>query len=135
MTILFSNRGTPDGYRFMNGYGSHTFKWVNKDNEFYYIKMHFKSAQGIKNLTSKRAQELEAEDPDYATRDLYDAIEKGEFPKWNVKVQIMPPDKAATYRWNPFDVTKVWPHTDYPLMDLGKMVLDKNPANYFAEVE
>lgn len=135
MTILFSNRGTPDGYRFMNGYGSHTFKWVNKDNEFYYIKMHFKSGQGIKNLSSKRAQELEAEDPDYATRDLYDAIEKGEFPKWNVKVQIMPPDKAAIYRWNPFDVTKIWPHSDFPLMDLGKMVLDKNPANYFAEVE
>jgi catalase len=135
VTILFSDRGTPDGYRHMNGYSSHTFSLINANNEVFYVKWHFKTKQGIKNLTAQKAEGLAGQDADYAQRDLFQAIENGDFPKWRVCVQIMPEAKAATFRWNPFDLTKVWPHGEYPLIEVGELVLDRNPENYFAEVE
>jgi catalase len=135
MTILFSDRGIPDGYRFMNGYGSHTFGFWNSNSERFWVKFHFKSDQGIKCLTGEKAAKIAGEDPDYAGRDLFEAIERKEFPKWNVKVQIMPEKEAETCSYNPFDLTKIWPHKDYPLMDVGVLELNRNPENYFAEVE
>jgi catalase len=119
----------------MNGYSSHTFKLVDAQGNFHYCKWHFKTDQGIKNLDAKKAGELAGSDPDYAQRDLFGAISRGDFPSWSVYVQVMPPKDAATYRWNPFDVTKVWPHKDYPLIPVGKMTLNRNPENYHAEVE
>lgn len=133
--ILFSDRGTPDGYRHMNGYGSHTFKLVGEKSEPVYVKFHFKTDQGIKNLTSQRADELAGADPDYAIRDLYNAIARGDYPSWTLKVQIMTLAEADSYRINPFDVTKVWPQAEFPLQPVGKFTLDRNPNNYFAEVE
>ena len=135
VTILLSDRGTPDGYRHMNGYSSHTFSLINGKNELFYVKWHFKTKQGIKNFTREQADGMRGKDPDYAQRDLFEAIAKGEFPKWRVCVQIMPEKEAETYRLNPFDLTKVWPHGDYPLLEVGELVLDRNPVNYFAEVE
>jgi catalase len=135
VTILFSDRGTPDGYRHMNGYSSHTFSLINDKNELLYVKWHFKTKQGIKNFTREAADDMRGKDPDYAQRDLYDAIAQGDFPKWRVCVQIMPEKDAQSYRINPFDLTKVWPHGDYPLVEVGELVLDRNPENYFAEVE
>ncbi len=135
VSILFSDRGTPRSYRNMNGYGSHTFKWYNDRGETYYVKYHFKTDQGIENLTMEEAEEMKGKDPDHATRDLHEAIEEGDFPSWTLQVQIMTPEEAKEYRFDPFDVTKVWPHDDYPPMDIGRMVLDRNPDNYFAEVE
>ena len=135
VTILFSDRGTPDGYRHMNGYSSHTFSLINSKNELFYVKWHFKTKQGIKNFTRERADEMRGQDPDYAQRDLFNAIAKGDFPKWRVAIQIMPEKEAETYHINPFDLTKVWPHGDYPLVEVGELVLDRNPVNYFAEVE
>lgn len=135
VTILFSDRGTPDGYRHMNGYSSHTFSLVNANNERFYVKWHFKTVQGIKNLTVEKADELAGTDPDYATRDLADSIERGEFPKWRAYIQVMPEAEAANYRWNPFDLTKVWPHGDYPPIEVGVMELNRSPKNYFAEIE
>ncbi len=135
MTILFSDRGIPDGYRFMNGYGSHTFAFWNKAGERFWVKFHFKSAQGIQCLNGEEAARIAGEDPDYAGRDLFEAIERKEFPKWNLKIQIMPEKEADTYAVNPFDLTKVWPHKDYPLIDVGVLELNRNPENYFAEVE
>ncbi|GLH12936.1 hypothetical protein R5R35_000682 [Gryllus longicercus] len=133
--FLFSDRGIPDGYRFMNGYGSHTFKTVNAKNEAFYVKFHYKTNQKIKNLPVSRANELSGSDPDYSIRDLYNAIATGDFPSWTMYLQVMTFQQAETYRWNPFDVTKVWPHSDFPLIPVGKIVLDRNPKNYFAEVE
>lgn len=135
VTILFSDRGTPDGYRHMNGYSSHTFSLINSKNELFYVKWHFKTKQGIKNFTREQADEMRGKDPDYAQRDLFEAIKKGDFPKWRVCVQIMPEKEAETYHLNPFDLTKVWPHKDYPLVEVGELVLNRNPENYFAEVE
>ncbi|KAI8089361.1 catalase [Halteromyces radiatus] len=135
VSILFSNRGTPNGYRYMNGYSSHTLKLVDAQGNFKYVKWHFKTDQGIKNFTAAEAGKLASEDPDYATRDLFQAIERGEAPSWSVYVQVMDPKDAKTYRFNPFDVTKVWPHKDYPLQPVGRMVLNRNPENYFAETE
>ncbi len=135
VTILFSDRGTPRSFRNMNGYGSHTFKWYTDGGEFFWVKYHFKTDQGIQNLTREEAEHLKGTDPDHATRDLSNAIKKGEFPSWTLQVQIMPAKDAENYRFDVFDVTKVWPHGDYPPMDIGKMVLNRNPANYFAEVE
>ncbi|KAI8337163.1 catalase [Chlamydoabsidia padenii] len=135
VTILFSNRGTPHGYRHMNGYSSHTLSLVNKDNQIHYVKFHFKTAQGIKNLKAEEADKLAGENPDFATEDLFNAIQKGDHPAWNVFIQVMEQKDAETYRWNPFDVTKVWPHKDYPLQPVGRMVLNRNPENYFAETE
>ncbi len=135
MTILFSDRGIPDGYRFMNGYGSHTYSFWNNDGERFWVKFHFKSDQGIKCLSGEEAARIAGEDPDYSGRDLFEAIERKEFPRWNMKIQIMPEKDAETCAYNPFDLTKVWPHKDYPLIDLGVLELNRNPDNYFAEVE
>jgi catalase len=135
VTILFSDRGTPDGYRHMDGFSSHTFSLINANNELFYVKWHFKTKQGIKNFTGEGAAEMRGIDPDYAQRDLFDAIKQGDFPKWRVAMQIMPEAEAETYHINPFDLTKVWPHGDYPLIEVGELTLDRNPENYFAEVE
>ncbi len=135
VTILFSDRGTPDGYRHMNGYSSHTFSLINAKNELFYVKWHFKTKQSIQNFTREQADEMRGKDPDYAQRDLFESIQNGKFPKWRVCLQIMPEKEAETYHINPFDLTKVWPHGDYPLVEVGELVLDRNPVNYFAEVE
>jgi catalase len=135
VTILFSDRGTPNGYRHMDGFSSHTFSLINDKNELFYVKWHFKTKQGIKNFTGPEAQEMKGVDPDFSQRDLFDSIAKGDFPKWRVSIQVMPEKEAETYRINPFDLTKVWPHKDYPLVEVGELVLDRNPENYFAEVE
>ncbi|MEN6425707.1 MAG: catalase [Phycisphaerales bacterium] len=135
VTILFSDRGTPKSYRHMNGYSSHTFKWYNAKGDIHWVQYHFKTLQGVQNLTRQEATRLAGENPDHATKDLFNAIAKGEFPSWRVCVQIMPAKDAAKYRWNIFDITKVWPHKDYPLVEIGTMTLNRNPANYFADVE
>src|SRR6266403_304416 len=135
VTILFSDRGTPDGYQHMNGYGSHTFSLINSKNELFYVKWHFKTKQAIKNFFREQAGALEGTDPDYSQRDLFRAIKEGNFPKWRVCAQIMPEKDAETYHINPFDLTKVWPHRDYPLHEVGELELNRNPENYFAEVE
>ncbi len=135
VTITMSERGIPKSYRHMNGYGSHTFSFLNVDNKRFWVKFHFKTAQGIKNLTDAEAESIVGKDRESNQRDLFDAIEKGDFPKWHLKVQIMPEADAKDYRFNPFDLTKVWPHGDYPLIDVGVMELNRNPENYFADVE
>lgn len=135
VTILMSDRGIPATLRHMHGFGSHTFKWVNKEGEGVWVKYHFKTNQGVKNLAPDVAAKIAGENPDYHTEDLFNAIDKGEFPSWTLYVQIMPIEDADTYRWDPFDVTKVWSQKDYPLIEVGRMVLNRNPENYFAEVE
>ncbi len=134
-TILFSDRGTPQDYRHMDGHSSHTYMWYNEKNEYVWVKYHFKTNQGNRTLTAQEAEQIKAKDPNHATRDLFDAIARGDDPSWNVFVQIMTPEQAKEYRFDPFDVTKVWYHADFPLIPLGKMVLNRNPENYFAEVE
>ena len=135
LTTLFSNRGTPDGYRKMNGYGSHTYSFINVNNERFWVKFHLKTRQGNHTLRANEATRLAGENPDYATEDLFNAIADKDFPKWTMYVQIMPEIEAESYHINPFDVTKVWPHSDYPLIEVGVLELNKNPENYFAEVE
>lgn len=135
VTILFSDRGIPAGIPFMNGYGSHTYSFINAQNERFWVKFHFKTQQGIKNMKPAEADKLAGENPDYHTEQLFKTIEKGDFPKWTLKVQIMPEADADDYDWNPFDLTKVWPHADYPLIEVGELELNRNPQNYFAEVE
>lgn len=135
VTILMSDRGIPATFRHMHGFGSHTFKWVNAEGESVWVKYHFKTQQGIQNLSAEVAAKIAGENPDYHTEDLFNAIEKGDYPEWKLYVQIMPFEDADTYRFDPFDVTKVWSQKDYPLIEVGRMVLDKNPENYFAEVE
>jgi catalase len=135
VTILFSDRGTPATYRHMNGYSSHTYKWYNSTGEYFWVQYHFKTDQGIMNLTREEASRISGEDPDHATKDLYEAIARGEYPSWTLEMQIMTPEQAKDYRWDIFDITKVWPHADVPLIKVGKLVLNRNPENYFAEVE
>ena len=135
VTILFSDRGTPRSFRNMNGYSSHTYMWYNAEGEHCWVQYHFKTDQGIQNFTGEEANKMRGTDPDCATRDLHDAIASGEFPSWTLKVQIMTPEQAESYRFDPFDITKVWPHVDFPLIEVGRMVLNRNPENYFAEVE
>jgi catalase len=135
MMFLFSDRGTPDGFRHMDGFGSHTFKLVNSDDKPFYCKFHLKTDQGIKNLPVDKAHELASSDPDYSIRDLYNAIANKKFPSWTMYVQIMTYEQAATHKDNPFDVTKVWFHKDYPLIEVGRMTLNENPTNYFAQIE
>jgi len=135
VTILFSDRGTPRTYRHMNGFSSHTFKWYNAKGEYFWVKYHFKTEQGIQNFTRQEAEVMKGKDPDHATRDLFDSIKRGEHPAWRLEVQIMTPEQAAKYRFDPFDVTKVWLHADSPPIVIGRLVLNKNPENYFAEVE
>jgi len=135
VTYLMGDRGLPASWRNINGYGSHTYQWINATGERFWVKYHFHSQQGEMNITAAEAEQIVGTDTDYYLRDLYSAIERGDFPKWNVSVQIMPYADAASYRFNPFDVTKVWPHADYPLMRIGEFVLDRNPGNYHAEIE
>lgn len=135
VTILFSDRGTPASYRHLNGYSSHTFKWYNDKGEYFWVQYHFKTDQGIKNLTREEATRISGEDHNHATRDLYDAIEKGDCPSWTLQMQIMTPEQAQDYRFDIFDITKVWPHGDFPPIEVGRLVLNRNPQNYFAEVE
>lgn len=135
ITVVMSDRGIPRTYRHMHGFGSHTFSFINADNERFWVKFHFKSQQGIENLTNVEAETLIGKDRESHQRDLYEAIERGEFPRWDFKVQIMPAKDAETYRFHPFDLTKVWSHSDYPLIDVGVLELNRNPENYHAEVE
>src|SRR5216684_44551 len=135
VTILMSDRGLPKSLRHLNGYGSHTYSFINTQNERFWVKFHFKTLQGIECMTNAEADAIIAKDRESSQRDLFEAIERGEFPKWKFQVQIMPERDAETYRWNPFDLTKVWPHADYPVMDVGILELNRNPEHYFAEVE
>ena len=135
VTITMSDRGIPYSYRHMNGYGSHTYSLINTKGERFWIKFHLKTQQGIKNLTDEEAEAIVGKDRESHQRDLFDTIEKGDFPKWNIKIQVMPEADTAKFPFNPFDLTKVWPHKDYPLIDVGVMELNKNPGNYFADVE
>ena len=135
ITILFSDRGLPQNYRHVNGYGSHTYSFINAKDERFWVKFHFKTQQGHKHWTNEEAAKIVSEDRESSQRDLYEAIERGDYPKWAVKVQIMPEKDAENYHLNPFDLTKVWPHADYPLIDVGEFELNRNPENYFAEME
>lgn len=134
-TWLFGDRGIPANYRQMHGYGSHAFEWVNAAGERFYVKYHFKTDQGIGFLTAEDAAVVARVNPQSHQQDLVDHIEAGEFPSWTVQVQVMPAAEAPGYRFHPFDLTKVWPHADYPPIEIGRMVLDRNPDNYFADVE
>ncbi len=135
VTILMSDRGLPASLRHIHGFGSHTYQWINAEGQGVWVKYHFKTEQGIKNLDVDLAAKIAGEHPDYHTEDLFNAIEDGNFPSWKLCVQIMPFEDADTYRFDPFDVTKVWSQKDYPLIEVGRMVLNRNPENYFAEVE
>ena len=135
VTWLFGDRGTPRTYRHMDGFSSHAYAWVNAAGKRHWVKYHFKTEQGIECNTAAAADQVAGEDPDFHTRDLFESIDRGEASVWRVYVQIMPEQDAAGYRFNPFDLTKVWPHGDYPRIEIGRMVLDRNPQNYFAEVE
>ncbi len=135
VTILMSDRGIPKTWRHMNGYSSHTYMWVNKQGEKFWVKYHFKTNQGIQFLTQEEADRLIGVDADYHTRDLFESIERGEYPSWTLQMQIMPFKEAETYRFNPFDLTKVWLHADYPPIELGKLTLNRNPTDHHTEIE
>lgn len=135
VTYLMGDRGTPKTSRHQDGFGSHTFQWVNEEGTPVWIKYHFKTRQGWDCFTDAEAQEMAGKDADYQRRDLYEAIERGDFPIWDVKVQIMPFEDAETYRFNPFDLTKTWSQKDYPLIPVGYFVLNRNPENFFAQIE
>ncbi|MFD5034206.1 catalase [Streptomyces sp. NPDC058405] len=135
VTWLMGDRGIPSSFRHMNGYSSHTYMWVNGGGERFWVKYHFKTDQGIGYLAQADADEMAGSDGDHHRRDLYESIESGNAPTWSLKVQIMPFEAAADYRFNPFDLTKVWPHSDYPLIDVGRMTLNQNPDNFFVHIE
>ena len=135
VTILFSDRGIPKGIPYMNGYGSHTYSFINAKNERFWVKFHFKTNQGIQCIAPEEAGKLAGECPDYHTIQLFEMIKNGQYPSWTLHVQIMPEIEAENYRWNPFDLTKVWPHGDYPLIEVGQMELNRNSENYFADIE
>jgi len=135
VTIVMSDRGIPYSYRHMHGFGSHTFSMINTKNERYWVKFHFETQQGIKNLTDEEAEAIIAKDRESHQRDLYNSIEKGDFPRWTMFIQVMPEKDAAKCPYHPFDLTKVWFHKDYPLIEVGVLELNRNPENYFAEVE
>ena len=135
VVYMFGDRGIPRGYRFMNGYSSHTYSLWNAQGERFYVKWHFHSQQGVQNLTEDEATMIAGKNPDFHVQDLFEAIERGEYPKWRVSLQVMPEADADTYHLNPFDLTKTWPHSDYPLMEVGEFELSENPTNYFAEIE
>ncbi len=135
VTYLMGVRGLPRSWRHMNGYGSHTFMWINASGEKFWVKYHFHTNQGMAYLSNAEAARITGEDADFHRRDLFDAIRREEFPSWKVSVQVMPYAEAKTYRYNPFDLTKTWPHGDYPLIPVGTMTLDRNPENFFAEIE
>ena len=135
VTILMSDRGIPATLRHLNGYGSHTYSMINAEGERVWCKFHFKTEQGIRNITDEESAELIGQDRESHQRDLFNAIEAGDFPRWKMHVQIMTEEEAANFKWNPFDLTKVWPHADFPLIEVGTLELNRNPENYFAEVE
>ncbi|MCE7073777.1 catalase [Dyadobacter sp. CY327] len=135
VTVVMSDRGLPKSYRHMDGFGSHTFSFISGDQKRYWVKFHLKTQQGIQNLTNREATDLVGNDRESHQRDLFDNIEAGNFPKWTLYVQIMEEADAYSYHINPFDLTKVWPHADYPLIPVGELTLNRNPSNYFAEVE
>jgi catalase len=135
VTIVMSERGLPANYRQMHGFGSHTFSMINANNERNWVKFHFKSNQGIENLSDQEAEKIVGQDRESHQADLYNSIENGEFPSWTLAIQIMTEEQANSSPYNPFDLTKVWPHGDYPLIEVGQLELNKNPENYFAEVE
>jgi catalase len=135
VTIVMSDRGIPASYRHMHGFGSHTFSLINHDNERYWVKFHFRTQQGIRNLTDKEAEATTGKCRESHQRDLYESIERGDFPRWTMFIQVMPEKEATTCAYNPFDLTKVWFHKDYPLIEVGVLELNRNPENYFAEVE
>lgn len=135
LTIDVSDRGLPQSYRNMHGFGSHTYSFINSKNERFWVKFHFRCQQGIANLMDDEAEQLIGKDRESSQRDLFNAIEKGDYPRWNLQIQVMPEDEAAKVPYNPFDLTKVWPHADYPLMDVGYFELNRNPENYFSDVE
>ncbi len=135
VTWLMGDRGLPKTWRHMNGYSSHTFMWINAAGRKHWIKLHFKTDQGVDHLTQADADAMAGQDPDHHLRDLRQAIDSGDHPSWTLYVQIMPFEEAADYRFNPFDLTKVWPHGDYPLVKVGRMTLDRNPDNYFEQIE
>jgi catalase len=135
VTWLMGDRGIPRTWRHMNGYSSHTYSWVNAAGEIFWVKYHFICDQGIEYFTQAEADQMAGQDTDYHQRDLYEAIKRGEYPSWTLKVQIMPFEEAKTYRFNPFDLTKVWPHGDYPLHEVGKLVLDRNPVDMHTQIE
>lgn len=132
---LFSDRGTPYSYRHMNGYSGHTMKFTKPDGSFVYVQVHLKTDQGSKTLTNDEAGRVAAEDPDWHTQDLFEAIRRGDHPSWTVYVQTLTPAQAQRFRWNVFDLTKVWPQAEVPLRPVGRLTLNRNPENYFAEVE
>jgi catalase len=135
VTWLMGDRGIPRNWRHMNGYSSHTYLWINAERQKFWVKYHFKTDQGIEFFTQDEADQMASADTDYHTRDLYEAIERGEHPSWTLHMQIMPFDEADNYRFNPFDLTKVWPHGDYPLIEVGRMTLDRNPIDHHTEIE
>ncbi|AYJ78743.1 catalase [Aliarcobacter cryaerophilus] len=135
VTILMSDRGLPKSYRNVNGYGSHTYSLINSKNERFWVKFHFKTLQGIETITNKEAEALVGKDRESNQRDLFENIEKGNFPKWSFEIQIMSEEEAKKCSFNPFDLTKVWPHGDYPMIKVGTMTLNENPKNYFQQVE
>jgi catalase len=135
VTWLMGDRGIPKSWRHMNGYSSHTYMWVNAQGARFWVKYHFKTDQGIEFLAQQDADRIAGEDGDYHRRDLFEAIKRGEHPSWSLKVQIMPFEAAKTYRFNPFDLTKAWPHADYPLHDVGQLTLDRNPTDFHTEIE
>jgi catalase len=133
--VLHSDRGIPKNFRHMHGFGSNTYSLINAENERVWVKFHFKTMQGIENLTEHEAAKIKGEDPDHATRDLFDSIEQGNFPRWQFYIQVMTQEQAETHLDNPFDVTKVWKHSEFPLIEVGTIELNRNPVNYFAEIE
>ncbi|SCZ97951.1 BZ3500_MvSof-1268-A1-R1_Chr7-3g09648 [Microbotryum saponariae] len=133
--ILFGDRGVPDGFRHMHGYSGHTHKLINKNGDFVYAQFHWRCDQPRKFLTQEQSVQLAGENPDYATQDLFEAIEKGDFPSWTLHVQTMTAKQAQEFEHNILDLTKIWPHKDYPLREVGKLTLNENPQNYFAEIE
>ncbi|SDY59781.1 catalase [Herbiconiux ginsengi] len=135
VTYLMGDRGLPRSWREMPGYGSHTYQWTNLDGERFWVKYHFRSNQGNAEMPGTEAELIAGADADHYRRDLYEAIERGDFPSWDLHVQVMPYDDAHGYRFNPFDLTKVWPHADYPLIKVGTLTLDRNPENFFAQIE
>jgi catalase len=135
VTWLMGDRGIPASWRHMDGFGSHTYQWINAAGERFWVKYHFETNQGISNFTPEAAAQLAGSDADHHIRDLFEAIEGGDFPSWTLSVQVMPYADAAEYRFNPFDLTKVWPHADYPLIEVGQLELNRNPENYFAQIE
>ena len=135
VTWLMGDRGIPRSWRHMNGYTSHTYMWINEQGRRCWVKYHFKTDQGIEFLTQDEADQMAAVDTDCHTRDLFEHIRDGQYPSWTLHVQVMPQEDAATYRFNPFDLTKVWPHADYPLIEVGRLTLDRNPTDHHAEIE